>query len=93
MISAARDINRKSSGVVFAHKQAQLIAQIVQSQGWLSIKRFDAVHLNNKTRRMFQGAWRDLEPDATINPLEVTIITNQKCFHAIRHTDIVYYIK
>ncbi len=43
--------------------------KIVQSKGWLSDGRMDALHRNYK-RSMFQGAWRGLEPEATPSPLE-----------------------
>ena len=38
--------------------------KVVPSKGWLSDGRMDALHCNHKWS-MFQGAWRDLEPDAT----------------------------
>ena len=42
---------------------------VVQSKDWLFIGRMDALHRLNKTH-MFQGAWRGLEPEATLSHLD-----------------------
>ena len=42
--------------------------KVVQSKVWLSIGRMDDLHRNYKTRSMFEGAWKGLEPEATPSP-------------------------
>ena len=43
-------------------------AKVIQSKGWLSDVRMDALHRNHKTRSMFQGVWSGLGPEATPSP-------------------------
>ena len=54
--------------------------KVVQSKGWLSIGRMDALHHNYKKRGMFQGAWRGLEPEislgVSINLLSIVLSLN-----------------
>ena len=56
--------------VVEMHSQ-DFQTKVVQSKGWLSIGRMDALHRNYKARSKFQGAWRGIESEATPSPLEV----------------------